>query len=147
MRVRAKPAEQLEIPPDIEPYCRQRFITDGKEYEVHAIAAYFSDPCVVFFQIVDDLKYPSWELHILFDIVDHSVAADWCCNIFEDDRTGLILLLGPEFVVKDANSYVGMVEHEADLVDFFWKRIEAIEKAREEQRWLEELDKEQGQSM
>jgi len=35
-----------------------------------------------------------------------------------------------------------MVELEADQVDLFWKRIDAIEKAREEQRWLEELDKE-----
>lgn len=39
MRVRAKLPDEVQIPPEIEPYCRQRFITAGKEYEVHAISA------------------------------------------------------------------------------------------------------------
>lgn len=54
----------------------------------------------------------------------------------------MCFLLGPEFIVRDAESRDAMVELEADQVDLFWKRIDAIEKAREEQRWLEELDKE-----
>jgi hypothetical protein len=55
-------------------------------------------------------------------------------------------VLGPEFIVKDGDSLDAMVLLEADPVDLFWKRIEAIEKAREEQRWLEELDKDPGES-
>lgn len=144
MRVRAKEPEHLYIPPEIEPYCRQRFITGGKEYEVHAVSAWFRDPPKVLFQIIDDMRYPDWLPHILFEITDRSCASDWCCNVLEEDGKAVCFVLGPEFIAKDAESHDAMVEHEADQVDLFWKRIEAIEKAREEQRWLEELDKEEG---
>ncbi len=60
MRIRAKSPDQLAVPPEIEPYCRQRFITAGKEYEVHAIVAHLGSPSMVLFQIVDDLRYPAW---------------------------------------------------------------------------------------
>jgi len=141
MRVRAKLPDEVQIPPEIEPYCRQPLLTGGKEYEVHAIAAWLRDPPMVLFQIIDDLLSPSWLPHILFEIVDRSCAPDWCCNVLEEDGRAECFLLGPEFIVKDVDSYNAMVEHEADQVELFWKRIDAIEKAREEQRWLEELDK------
>jgi len=134
--------DEVQIPPEIEPYCRQRFITAGKEYEVHAISVRLRDPPMVLFQIIDDLRYPSWLPHILFEIVDRSCAPDWCCNVLEEEGRAKRFLLGPEFIVRDAESHDAMVELEADQVDLFWKRIDAIEKAREEQRWLEELDKE-----
>ncbi|GAB6166136.1 hypothetical protein JCM19992_21360 [Thermostilla marina] len=144
MRVRAKFPDQLVIPPEIEPYCRQRFITGGKEYEVHAI--YCVDG-LIFLQYVDDLGYPSFHPSILFDVVDTSILSDWVCNVFAPEPDfGAVLALGPEFVVKTKGALQAMIEHEADQVDLFWKRIESIEKAREEQRWLDELEKEEGQT-
>lgn len=147
MRVRAKSPDELEIPPEIEPYCRQRFITVGREYEVHAVAVCLGSPAMILFQIVDDFESPVWFPHLLFEIIEGRVAADWCCNVLggTPDTTGLFFVIGPEFVVKDADSFDGMVEHDLDQMELFWKRLGAIEKEREFQRWLEELDKEESE--
>jgi hypothetical protein len=147
MRIRPKPAYSLNIPPDIEPYCRQSFITADKEYEVHAVGIYFYATALILFQIVDDLRYPAWLPHVLFEIVERTLPSDWLCNIFPPESgRPTVFVLGPEFIVKDGDSLDAMVLLEADPVDLFWKRIEAIEKAREEQRWLEELDKDPGEN-
>lgn len=153
MRVRAKLPDQLVIPPEIEPYCRQRFITGGKEYEVHAMVACLHasvacphEPPRIHFQIVDDERWPAWLPHLLFEIVDGTVAPDWCSNILDVPGTDArYFVIGPEFLVRDVAGYYAMVELEADQVDLFWKRIESIEKAREEQRWLEELERQEGE--
>ena len=39
------------------------------------------------------------------------------------------MIIGPDFIAKDKESYIAMVELQADQVDRFWKRIDALEKA------------------
>jgi hypothetical protein len=72
---------------------------------------------------VDDLGYPSWRHNWLFDVVDTTVPKDWICNVLHEEP---VLLLGPEFVARDEASYGAMIELEADQVDRFWKRPDAL---------------------
>lgn len=124
MRVRARPAERVQIPEKIEPYTRQRFITADKEYDIYAVQV--NEDGVPFFQFVDDLGYPAWQPHLLFDVIDTSLASDWHCNAFPDSETGTILALGPDFVVKDETALADMIQLDADQVDRFWKRFDAL---------------------
>jgi len=123
MRVRAKADEGVGIPAKIEPYTRQRFITADKEYDVHAIQVY--EDGVPFFQFVDDLGYPAWLPHLLFDVIDTSIPDDWHCNALRGDR-GILLAIGPYFVVKHETAICDMIELEAGQVDRFWKRLDAL---------------------
>lgn len=129
MRVRARTAERIEIPAKVEPYTRQRFITADKEYDIHAIQV--NEDRVAFFQFVDDLGYPAWQPHLLFDVIDTSLPSDWHCNAFPDSEAGPVVAFGPDFVVKDANALSDMMQLDADQVDRFWKRLAAL-KALEE---------------
>jgi hypothetical protein len=124
MRVLAREVDWSQIPPEITPYTKesQTFLTVGREYEVHAVAVFRG---FVSLQIVDDLKYPSWRASWLFDVADHSIPSDWICTFLHDEPS---MLLGPEFVVKDEESYGAMVELEAEQVDRFWKRVESTQR-------------------
>ena len=123
MRVRARRTETIQIPPKIEPYTRQRFVTPGKEYEVHAIQVY--EDGIPFFQFVNDLGCPAWQPYLLFDVIDTSLRTDWHCNAFPENR-GTFLAIGPYFVVKDEAALSEMIELDADQVDRFWKRLDAL---------------------
>jgi hypothetical protein len=127
MRARARPAGRIQIPPKIEPYTRQRFVTAGKEYEIHAIQV--NSDGVPFFQFVDDLGYPAWQPYLLFDVMDTSLPGDWHCNAFSDCEGGTLLAIGPDFVVKDETVLADMVQLDADQVDRFWKRVDSLEVA------------------
>ena len=130
MRVRAKPTETLHIPPEIEPYARQRFITGGKEYDVHAVSMLGDHG--PFLQFVDDIGYPAWLPSLVFDIIDVTIPGDWICNCAPMDGGGYVLLLGPDFVAQDVCSHTEMVELDADKVDRFWKRIDVMKQAEED---------------
>jgi hypothetical protein len=126
MKVRAAVIPASDIPANIEPFTRQRFITAGTEYDVHAVAVIATGTGVPFVQVVDDLGYPAWLPHILFNIVDMSLPLDWRCNCVKTGDGGNALLLGPDFVVRDEQSYNDMVELDADQVDRFWRRIDSL---------------------
>lgn len=121
MRVLARKVNWSECPSEIAPYTKQgqTFLTVGSEYEVHAVAIYKGFPA---FQVIDDLRQPSWEASWLFEVVNRTVPEDWICNVFQEDP---LLVLGPEFIARDRASYGAMVDLEADQVDLFWKRVEA----------------------
>ncbi|WP_437779222.1 hypothetical protein [Sorangium sp. So ce1097] len=97
----------------------QTFLTVGREYEVQAVAVFRGFPVL---QVVDDLGGSSWRASWLFDVVERSIPTDWICNILHEEPA---MLLGPEFVAKDEDSYGAMVELEAEQVDRFWKRVNA----------------------
>lgn len=124
MRVISRKVNWNECPAEIALFNKQSqtFLTIGKEYEVHAIVVIKGFPA---FQVVDDLGYPSWRASWLFHLVNAAVPGDWICNVLHQEP---LLLLGPEFIAKDGASYGAMVELEADQVDLFWKRIEALER-------------------
>jgi hypothetical protein len=96
----------------------QVFITPGTEYAVHALAIFEGD---LAFQIVDDLRYPAWVSSWFFEVRDPSIPSDWICNAFHDEP---LLVIGPDFIARDRESYGAMVELDAEQVDRFWKRAE-----------------------
>lgn len=124
MKIRAVGIQEIDIPANIEPFTRQRFITVGNEYDVHAVSVL--DDGIPFVQFVNELGYPAWQPHILFEILDMSLPPDWRCNCVKTSDGGHALLLGPEFVVRNEQSYNDMVELHADQVDRFWKRIASL---------------------
>jgi len=98
----------------------QVFVTPGRKYAVFALAVFKGR---ITLQVVDDLKYPAWLPAWLFDVVDAAVSSDWICNIFRDDP---VLVAGPAFVAEDQAAHARMVELEANEVDLFWKRVQAL---------------------
>lgn len=95
----------------------QRFLTVGRQYEVHAIAVFEG---VTRFQVVDDLGYPHWYPTWLFEVSDTTMPSDWICNVFRDEPA---LVIGPNFVAGDLAAYEAMVELDSEKVDLFWKRV------------------------
>jgi hypothetical protein len=127
MKVRARAFKPSEVSAKLGLYLNQRFVTEGKEYDVYAIAVFNG---VVLLQTVDDLGYPAWTPHVIFDVSDSSVPRDWICNVLpEQAEDDVSMLIGPEFLAKDLPSYVAMVELEADQVDRFWKRSDAMKES------------------
>lgn len=121
MRVLAKRASRDGAPAQVVPFIPQNVpLTVGLEYEVHALTTYNG---VTLFQIIDDKRYPTWNPAWLFDVVASRVPTDWICNVFDAGH----LVLGPEFIARDLESYVEMVELSSDQVDRFWKRLDLLE--------------------
>ena len=123
MKVHARTLVPSEIPARVEPYTRQTFTTVGKEYEVHAVAVSDGIP---FLQFVDDQGYPAWIPSLVFDLADTAIPTDWICNPISTNDGGSLVLLGPDFIAKDEDSYAAMVELHADQVDRFWKRVDSL---------------------
>lgn len=120
MRVRAVHSSADGCPEAVAPFLAASIpVSVSKEYDVHGLTT-FGD--VTLLQIVDDLRYPSWQPAWLFSVVDSGIPSDWICNVFDSGS----VMLGPEFVAKDEESYTDMVELAADQVDRFWKRIESL---------------------
>ena len=120
MKVRAIRASADGCPNEVRPFLAARVpVTVAREYDVHAVATFRG---VTFLQIVDDLRYPTWQPSWLFEVVDKTIPSDWICNVFDDGN----VVLGPAFVAKDERSYASMVELDSNQVDRFWNRIEAI---------------------
>lgn len=129
MRVRARKVQAADFPLNIRWYMgdNQTFVTHPNEYDVHAMALFDG---LLFLQIVDDIRFPAWVPFVLFEVLDGTMPKDWKCNTFpQNGANGLVMLVGPEFVVRDEQSYQGMVELNADQVDRFWKRIDSLSQA------------------
>jgi hypothetical protein len=121
MLVVAKKVDYARCPPEVARFAppEQVRLTVGKMYEVHAVAVFNG---IIMLQVIDDLRYPTWEPMWLFDLQDRTLPDDWICNLFHDEPS---MVLGPEFVARDEESYGAMVELEAEQVDLFWKRVES----------------------
>ena len=100
----------------------QTFITPGKSYEVHAIATFEGRLAL---QVINDIGYPAWENIWLFSGVEGELPRDWICTAHPNGPPELIL--GPEFIARDQESYVRMVELESEQVRLFWQRISLLE--------------------
>jgi hypothetical protein len=122
MHALAREVDQTRLPPGVANAAKpgQVFVTVGKRYEVCAVAVFAGRPKL---QVVDDLGYPAWIPAWLFDVADPALPANWICNVFREEPA---LVMGPEFIAKDHDAYASMVEREADQVDRFWKRVEAL---------------------
>ena len=117
MRARARTVNLAEAPQQIRLYLGQLLITPGKVYDVHAVAVFEG---ITVLQIIDDLRYPSWKPAWLFETDDCTIPSDWICNTFHSEPS---LIVGPNFVARDAESYRAMVEMEPIQTNSFWQRV------------------------
>ena len=126
MRVRARNVQAGDCSPRIRAFIgeNQRFLTPPNEYEVHAMSLFDG---FLFLQIVNDIRFPAWLPFVLFEEIDGTIPSDWKCTFFpRNSERGLLMLLGPDFIVRDEKSYQEMVELDAEQVDRFWKRIDLL---------------------
>jgi hypothetical protein len=128
MKVRAIRNSYADAPPHVLRGASSRtqtHLTVGKEYEVYTISFY--QGCLYLLVIVDhgDESFrPSW----FFEIVDRTVPKDWQVNLF-DDGDLLQGLVGPEFIVRDGESYNALVEMEPEAVE---KMVKYVLKSKKE---------------
>lgn len=122
MRARAIDVDWTHLPSDVAPFISesQTFVTVGKEYEVHAVSVYRH---VVFLLIVDDLNATVFVPALIFEILCQDMPADWICGVIT--KSGVDVVVGPDFVARDLDAYCSMVDMESDSVDNLWRRIEA----------------------
>jgi hypothetical protein len=92
-------------------------ITMGKEYEVMAVVQFHG---LALFQTVHDDECPGWLPTWLYDVVDASIPHEWICTTIYEQGW---IAIGPEFVVKDDESYEQMVQREPDAMAKFWERL------------------------
>ncbi len=121
MRVQAVRFDWSNVPCGIAPFVSesQLFITAGQEYDVHAVSIYQQ---VVFFLVMDDTNNPTFIPSEIFNIVKGDLPVDWKCNFFP--KSGVDLVLGPEFIAHDIEAYSAMVDMEWGSVE---KLLELIE--------------------
>jgi hypothetical protein len=101
-------------------------LTIGKEYEAYALAL-FEESLTI--QIIDDLNYSDWVPASLFEIVDRTVPSDWVCLL---QNRSLRMVMGPEFIAKDEESYGSMVENDPDAVKQFGNYVKRLKKKDDE---------------
>lgn len=117
-----KSLKKEKFPMKYKNYIQQQvLLTVGKEYEVFALCNFEGS---IDFQIIDDYEeFASWYPSFLFEIIDNTMPKDWICNCFSEEPS---LVIGPEFIAKDINSYADMVENNSPQEDLFWKRVERL---------------------
>jgi hypothetical protein len=96
----------------------QSHLTIGKEYEVYSISFY--DGCLNLL-IIDDTGTESFKPSWFFEVLDRSLPRDWEINLFNDEEPQGII--GPEFFVRDGESYNALVEEQPDAVEKFVKYV------------------------
>jgi Cysteine-rich CPCC len=123
MKVRAVRNRYVDCPPHVAwkgSRETQTYLTIGKEYEVYAVSFYGG--CLLLLVIRDggfQSFVPSW----FFEIVDMSLPADWRINLF-DDRPDLQGAIGPEFFVRDGESYDALIESYPEAVEKFLRYVD-----------------------
>jgi hypothetical protein len=65
----------------------------------------------------------------LFEIVDRTVPSDWVCLL---QNRSLRMVMGPEFIAKDEESYGSMVENDPDAVKQFGNYVKRLKKKDDE---------------
>lgn len=96
---------------------QQRSLSHDVEYEVYAIAV-SNGP--VLYQIVDDIEMINWYPSDLSEVTDGSMPPDWICS---SPGQRLKLIIGPEYVSTNEETYEAMVGLELDSTTAFWKRF------------------------
>ena len=107
------------VPPEVAAFGSsesETHVSIGKRYEVHALSVYSHVVCL---QVVNDVEVIAWLPAWFFEISDPTIPDDWNCNVFSGD---LQMILGPDFVSRDEDSYRRMVEMHPESVDRFWRR-------------------------
>lgn len=122
MKVRAIRNSYADAPPHVawgtSPRS-QTHLTVGKEYDVYTISFYKACLCLL---VIDDFGTESFKPSWFFEIVDRKVPKDWQVNLF-DDGDRLQGLIGPEFIVRDGESYDALIEQEPEAVEKMVKYV------------------------
>lgn len=122
MKAVAKKLDWNQLPDEVQPFVSrtQTFITPGAHYVVHGVSVYKRLP---FFLVVDDTEAPVFLPSWIFSLTSTELPKDWICNVGLGDDVDVVL--GPEFIARNIDAYVGMIDQETDLVDQFWNRCAA----------------------
>ena len=96
-------------------------LTLDRDYSVWAISKWKR---VVFFLVIDDIKYPVWLPAWLFELMDREIPPGWIFSAFDDE---VEIIVGPEFIAKDEQSYGRMVELHPSAVEAFWRYVKDME--------------------
>jgi hypothetical protein len=125
MKVRAIRNSFVDAPPHVAwsggPRS-QTYLTVNNEYEVYALVIYNGDLALL---VVTDDGTEAIRSSWFFEIVERALPVDWQINLFNhgDKLQGLI---GPEFFVRDGESYNALVECDPaalrNLADYIRKR-------------------------
>ena len=120
MIVRALTIDWNSLAEEIQPFVSesQTHLTAETEYVVHALSVYKK---VVFVLVIDDIETPVFLPALLFETICKDVPVDWQCNSMLGSDVDLVI--GPEFLSRDLDAYVGMIDQDADLVASFWGRV------------------------
>jgi hypothetical protein len=103
-------------------------IINGTEYEVLAISSFEG---LVFLMISPNNKFFSWIPVWFFETTDPRMPLDWICTA-TPYRDGVQMIIGPNFVANNEESYRRMVELESNEATAMWKRIFAESKPGED---------------
>ncbi len=117
MQVRGLSINWNKVPAEVEPFIssKQTFITPGEKYSVHALSIYNK---VLFVLVIDDLNTPVFVPVWLFEIISTDIPDDWICNLKASSEVEMIL--GPEFLARDIESYNSMVDQESEKLEQLW---------------------------
>jgi hypothetical protein len=109
----ARNIEWQELPEAVSFFVSQEqvFVTPSVQYSAHAVSVYKN---VAFVLIVDDAGEFSFVPSVLFDVFDKEVPKHWVCNLCLGE--GVDLVLGPEFIARDLESYNDMVDMRLESV-------------------------------
>ena len=117
MKAIAIELQAQDLPPALRPFVPQKqpFLTLGRQYVIYAVSIYQSAPFVL---IIDDSDLPVFKSASLFQLVTRGIPRDWICNI--NLGSGVDLVLGPEFLARDLDSYNRMIDQDAAQISRFW---------------------------
>lgn len=121
MRARYNHSNSQALPVQELAFCppSQRFLTDSREYAVHAVSVFKG---VAFFLVIDDLDTPVFYPQGFFNVTETSLQDDWICNAFADPND-VRVVLGPTFIAGNLVSYAAMVDQQWDAQQLLRARI------------------------
>ena len=121
MRVTMTRTSRKGAPPSVAPFIPVDVpFTVGQDYEVHAITVY--QGVVAFLVVEDEGEFPVWVPAWMCKTVAGEMPGDWVANLVDEGH----LVIGPQFLARDLQSYVDMVELNPEQIARFWRRLDAI---------------------
>ena len=135
MKASARKLDWATVPEEIRPFVSkgQTFTTPEKGYEVHAVSVFEK---VTFFLVIDDLDTPVFLPSWAFSLTSKDVPEDWICNT---DLGGEVdLVIGPEFIARDLEAYIAMIDQETKPLNLFWRRASSTSSTAADATWAKD---------
>ena len=78
--------------------------------------------------VIGDRGFESFRPSWFFEIVDKSLPADWQINLFDDGQYNQGAI-GPEFFVRDGDSYDALIDEHPEAVEKFLRYVDKRDRA------------------